>query len=384
MIIDKYKPKLIKDLEVYPETIEQVRKNIKFKKPVLLYGPVGSGKTSAVYAIAKEGNYEVLEINASDTRNKDQIESIVGEASVQQSLFQKEKIILLDEVDGLSSKDRGGLVAITKILGSTKHAIVMTANDGYSSKLKGLRKKCKLIEFQKPSLLAVMNILKRIVEGEKIDYDESALKSLARRSDGDIRSAINDLHITIKNKELREEHLEVLGDREKEKSILNALSLIFKTTDPILSLKAFDGVNVDFNEAMLWIDHNLPMEYGGKSLTLAFDSLSKSDVHRGRISRQQYWRLLVYQIAMMTAGISLSKEEKRSGFVQYKRSTRPLKIWLSKSSMAKKTSIANKIAEKTHISIKKAKNELKYLMPCLESVDLELDRDEIAWLNKLS
>lgn len=379
---EKYKPQSSKDLEIDPQTLEQLRLNIFSKIPTLINGPVGSGKTSAVHAIAKEHNYEILEINASDTRNREQIENIIGTASQQQSLFNKNKILLIDEIDGLSSKDRGGVQTLTKLLEHSQHAIVMTANDAYNYKLKSLRKKCKLLEFQTPTLLSILNILKAIAKKENINYDEQTLKTLARRANSDIRAAINDLQITTKNKEIKQEHLEILGDREKQQSILNALKLIFKTKDPKISLKAFDNTNIDFNEAMLWIDQNLPLEYQGEDLKKAYNILSKADVHKGRISKQQYWRLLVYQIALMTAGISLSKQKKNPNFIQYKRSSRPLKIWLAKSSLSKKTSISEKLAEKTHISIKKAKKELNYLKPAIKTLNLDLNTDEITWLNK--
>lgn len=63
----------------------------KKKKSVLIYGPSGCGKTSSVYTVANELNLELLELNASDYRNKEQINEIVGFASKQMSLFGKER-----------------------------------------------------------------------------------------------------------------------------------------------------------------------------------------------------------------------------------------------------------------------------------------------------
>ena len=56
-------------------------------KAALLYGPVGTGKTSSVYALAKELNYDILEINSSDWTDEKSINLIVGGALGQQSLF---------------------------------------------------------------------------------------------------------------------------------------------------------------------------------------------------------------------------------------------------------------------------------------------------------
>src|SRR3989344_5102025 len=118
--VEKYAPKKISQIIGQDSCIEKLRENIKnFKakrKAAIIYGPSGCGKTIAVHALANELNLELIEVNASDTRNKEQIEQIVGNASKQRSLFFSSKIILLDEIDGLSgSQDRGGISAIAGI-----------------------------------------------------------------------------------------------------------------------------------------------------------------------------------------------------------------------------------------------------------------------------
>src|SRR3989344_1181590 len=107
---EKYRPSSLKEVIGNQVTLMKLRKAVSEKKPVLLYGLTGTGKTSAVQALAKDLNYELIEVNASDTRNKDSIHSVIGSAASQMSLFSKGKIILIDEVDGLSGqKDRGGI-----------------------------------------------------------------------------------------------------------------------------------------------------------------------------------------------------------------------------------------------------------------------------------
>ena len=116
------------------------------KKALLIHGPTGVGKTSSVYAIAKEKNYEILELNSSHFRKKDHIKNIIGEASLQRSLFSKKKLILIDEVDGISGRhDYGGLAELNKVIEKSKHPIILTANDVSDSKFSTLRKKCELV-----------------------------------------------------------------------------------------------------------------------------------------------------------------------------------------------------------------------------------------------
>src|SRR3989338_2101399 len=118
----KYAPKNTKGVIGQDEPIRHL-KNFVFnfskqkKKSALIYGPSGTGKTSCAYMIASEIGYEVIEVNASEFRNAEQINKKVGNAIKQQSLFAKGKIILVDEIDGLSGhEDRGGIQAITKLI----------------------------------------------------------------------------------------------------------------------------------------------------------------------------------------------------------------------------------------------------------------------------
>ena len=58
----------------------------------VIYGPIGNGKTSSVYALANELNYDVLEINSSDLRKADNIKSFLDNSLGQQSLFLNQKL----------------------------------------------------------------------------------------------------------------------------------------------------------------------------------------------------------------------------------------------------------------------------------------------------
>ena len=168
--IIKYRPKRIEDVinqeEAKSKILEWLRKwpNVD-KKALLLYGPPGCGKTSLVEAIANEFGYEVLEMNASDFRRKEDIERIAIRASTIQSLFGggKRKLILLDEVDGIATKeDAGALEAIKELVKKTKVPIFMTANNPWDQKLKVLREVAELVPFKKLSKRDLMKLLLRI------------------------------------------------------------------------------------------------------------------------------------------------------------------------------------------------------------------------------
>src|SRR3989344_495853 len=118
----KYTAKAVKDIIGQDETVARLKNFIinfrnEKKNSALIYGPSGTGKTSSVYAIANDIGYEVIEVNASEFRNAEQINLKVGNAVKQRSLFATGKIILVDEIDGLSGhQDRGGIQAIAKLM----------------------------------------------------------------------------------------------------------------------------------------------------------------------------------------------------------------------------------------------------------------------------
>ncbi|MFH1210982.1 MAG: replication factor C large subunit [archaeon] len=388
---EKYKPKTLKEVQGHNKAVEELRNFILSKKKgaAMIYGATGNGKTSAVHAIAKELDYELLEVNASDTRNKDSINSIIGTSSKQMSLFKKEKIILVDEVDGITGQqDRGGVQAIIKVIEETKAPIVIISNDPFSQKLSPLRTKCRTIEFGTLSYVTVFNILKKICEAEGIKYNEEVLKDLARRAGGDARGAINDLQILTSVKNTLD-GLDDLGVREQTESIINALKVIFKSRKPENVLGALDKTDLDLDESLLWIDENLPKEYHGEDLINAYEMISRADVFKGRIRRWQHWDFLIYINALLTAGIATSKKEKNGMFVSYKKTGRILKIWQANMRNAKRNIIAEKLAAATHTSKKRAIQEIAYLRPIFKkgkggeiAEQLELSEEEVEWLGR--
>ena len=398
-LMQKYIPKKAKEIEGQDENIKKLKDFIinfqkQKKNSALIYGSSGTGKTSSVYAIANELGLEVIEVNASDFRNAEQINNKVGNAIKQQSLFAKGKIILVDEIDGLSGhEDRGGVQAIVKLIEDSTYPIILTATNPFDNKFSSLRGKSNLIEFKQLDYLSIFKILKRICEHEKIKFEEEVLKALSRRSGGDARAAVNDLQtLTHEKKELAKESLEELSDRNKTDNIMSALNKIFKTTDLKIAISAFDNVEEDLNEQLLWIDENLPKEYTKpEELAKAYEMLSMADVFNRRIRRWQHYRFLVYINALITAGIASAKKEKYKELVQYKPTGRILKLWWAKQKSMKKKAIAEKIAVKTHSSKKEIlKNTMPYLPVMFKNKEmknniikeLDLNDEEVEWIKE--
>ncbi|MBL7148302.1 MAG: replication factor C large subunit [Nanoarchaeota archaeon] len=356
MLTNKHKPKKLEHIKGQDLQIKQLKKLVLEKKPILIYGDTGTGKTASVHALVNELDYELLELNASDYRNKEEIENIIGNSTKQLSLFNKQKLILIDEIDGINTKDRGCIQALIKIIKESTFPIIVIANDIWDQKFKDLRKTCNLIEFNKPNYLDIYNILNEITEKENKKIDTSTLKEISRLSEGDVRAAINDLNTILNNGDLED-----IYSRERKQKLLNVLKFIFKSKDLKLILSNFNSLDENLDEVFLWLEENIPLEYDNISINKAHNNLSKADVFRGRIIRWQYYRFLVYQSLLMSAGVSLSKEKKNNNFINYKRNSRILKMWLSKRKNAKILEKTEFIKENCNMSLKKARNELNYM-----------------------
>ncbi len=381
----KYEPKKVDNLFTEKEKILQLKKAVLERRPVIINGPTGCGKTCLVHVLAKELNYEVLELNASESRNKANLEGVLGPGSKEGSLFFRGRLILVDDVEALSgTKDRGGLPTLISFLEESKWPIVFTTSDISDFKFSKLKSKCSLIELEKVKDIHVFELLKKICEKEHIIYDPLVLRELAEISKGDIRSAINDLQSLSSNKQL--DSLEEVGKRERKEDILNSLKTIFKSKEINKVINVFNEADVDLDEALLWLDENIPREYlEVKDLNNAYDSLSKSDVFNGRIRKWQYWRFLVYRNFFLTGGISLAKSRDYLSYQSYKRSGRLLKLFWARQRNMKKKAIAEKISVKMHCSNKRALHDF---IPYLQIIyrhgetidDVELSTDEIEWL----
>lgn len=397
--IKKYCPKKGEDVIAQESAVAFLKKYVgnykkQKKKGLVLYGPSGCGKTSAVYAAANDLNIDVIEINASDVRNKDQLNAIAGAASKQMSLFMRGKLILIDELDGIAGRaDYGGIPALAGIIAESAWPVVMTANNPYDSKFSKLRNKSEMLQFKNLGVDDIFRILKRVCESEKITYDEGLLRMMAMRSAGDARGAVNDLQImTSTEKAVNEKTAKDISARDKTDTMLSALTKIFKTTDPLVAKGAFNLVNEDLDKCILWLDENIPKEYTSPAdLARAYDCLSKADVFIGRIRRWQHWRYLAYANELVTAGVAMSKETKNRNFIAYKPTGRILKLWWAKQKSVKKKAIAAKIAEKTHCSVKESIKNIDYFKAIFKkneemakkiSNELSLNKDEFDYLKK--
>ena len=339
----KYAPASIK--EVLEQPVASLVKHAVTNprgKALLICGPAGSGKTISVKALADGEGYELIEVNASSVRDSGAISSVVGNASLTRSLFGK-RVILVDDIDSLGGSDRGGIAELIKCIKETRTPIFLTAIDPWDVKLRSLKAYCEVVEFKKVRASTIRDLLKRVCIAENVKATDAVLYQVASHANGDVRAAINNLEMLAGDGEVTEYELEAMGYREKPVSIFNGLQTLFKTTDFKEAIHSLDDVDLDFSTKMLWITENITSEFTSMTeLASAFNYLSRADVFNGRISKWQYWRFLVYVNALMTVGVSSSRESS-SGFIKYKNPSKILKLWQSKSSRELRKELALKL-----------------------------------------
>jgi len=360
----KYKPKNLKEFVNQKEAVEIFLKWFnKWKpgyKPLLFYGVPGTGKTCIAEALANEKFYDFIEMNASDVRSASQIKEVFGHSMTQQSLFKKGKIFLIDEVEGLFGKeDFGGVGEIIKIIKGSQHRIILTSNNPYNPKLRALRQYCVLIEFKKIHVFDIERRLKEICEKEKIKTDKEILRQIAKRAEGDLRSAINDLETVSQcKKEIVVADMEVLGHRERETNIFEVLRNIFKTQSALTAKLAINAADKDPEEIFWWIENNIASEYEKpEEIAKAYDMLSKADIFRKRISSRQNWRFKAYMIDLMTAGVATAKKATYRKFTRYQYPTNIMVLGRTKGSRAASREILGKLSQQLHCSTKKIRND---------------------------
>ncbi len=396
MWTEKYRPdtlsefkgssKTVKEVKAWVENWERGQKNMC----LLLHGPPGAGKTSLVHALANDLDREVFETNASDARTKQEVQDKLEQAAKQMSFSGKQKLILVDEVDGMGKGDRGGKKIINQVLKETRFPIILTANDAYASGMQSIRNKCKVVELGNVHTNSVAARLRDICEEEGVEYEDGALKSIARRADGDLRSAINDLESVAQKGSVTKEDVKTLGYRETERDIFEALKIIFKTTTAQNASNATEGLDEDHEEVFEWIRENVPKEYGkDEDVADAFDSLSKADVFKGRMMSRQDWALMKYIYEFMTVGVALAKDEKYKGWTKYGYPSRIRQMGQSKAARKKRDSIGEKIGEHAHVSVSEATDMIPVLQILFENEEwkenivrqLELEDDEVTFID---
>lgn len=380
LLNDKYRPKTLEQFSGNGEVVEEVKRwamdweRNKAGKPILLGGAPGVGKSTLAYALACSMGWPVVEMNASDLRDVESVNRIVGEASTSNTLFGGRRLVLIDEVDGLQRADRGGSKAIIELLKNASQPVILTANDVWKPSMATLRSYCNIQAMRKVNSRTIASLLKKIAEKECLKVPEEVITEIANNSSGDLRSAINDLQA------LGEGGVGasgVIGYRDREHNIFDSIRTVLKADNFKEANNAMQGVD-DRGMFVKWIEENIPLEYEKpEDIERAFERLSRADVFEGRIIRRQHWGFMRYSNVLATAGVALAKEEPYHKFVKYQFPKIISALGRSRGERAMSRAVGLKVGSKCHVSSKEA---VELFLPilkllCKESENVEKVQD---------
>lgn len=168
---------------------------------VLLSGPPGIGKTTMAHMACKQAGFDIVEMNASDTRSKkalhEEVREVINNSSLG-SFFQpasdhkvKKQCIIMDECDGMSAGDRGGMAELIQLIKKTKMPIICACNDRSSPKVRSLANHCMDLRFRKPEARQVVPRITEICRQEGLTVNTNTIEELVASTQGDIRQILN-------------------------------------------------------------------------------------------------------------------------------------------------------------------------------------------------
>lgn len=396
MWVDKYKPKELdhlignaaatRHLEAWLKDWHRVHttkeKKVPFTKQnpgakcALISGSPGIGKTTAAHLIATRLGFEVFETNASDARSKKSVDRYLQESVSNTTILLSnmclqskkktsaerlgaKKVIIMDEVDGMSSEDRGGMQQLIKVIKTTKTPIICICNDRMKSSVRSLANHCFDLRFHKPNKNTVLKRLMQICQAEGLSIEPNALEVLIQSGSGDIRQLFNLLQVMKLNQRQMRQQGRITFDwaksetwRTKKDSVLSidhsqATQFIFNHSQEADKFKLrFDAFFVNYDLIPLLVAENYPAavrNYGRSQLRVAnsnVDTLKQlemlsdaseavcdADCVSQLVMREQQWKLLPLSAALNVRIATLSQG--KIGFAGFPE-------WLGQNSSARR------------------------------------------------
>jgi len=317
-----YRPTKREDFVGNPTAVAAIEKWLKSwkkklpkKRAIFLYGPPGIGKTSIAQVLASELDFDLIEINASDARNKSSLEDLLGKAIKQNvTLFGQRRLILLDEMDGLSgSNDRGGVSFIAKSIDESTAPMILVANtvkENMETKFSSILRKVTSIEFKPITFQETYEVLEKIAKDQGIEVHPDVLDMIAMKVDGDLRSAIVDLETISSGKTVVEPgDSDLLSKRDRHDLTPNILNKIFSATSLWEARQTIRQSIISYDDLYDWIYENLPTVIDDPNERVkALEMMARADIHQRR-ARSHDYRLLKYMFDLMTGGVAFCRHK---------------------------------------------------------------------------
>ena len=173
-------------------------------RAVMLHGPPGVGKTTAAHLVAKLEGYDIVESNASDTRSKKLVEaglrgvlsttSLMGYFAADGAEAQATKrklVLIMDEVDGMSAGDRGGVGALAAVCKKSQIPMILICNERKQPKMRPFDHVTFDLPFRRPTSEQIRARIMTISYRENMKIPGSVVDALVQGTKADIRQVVN-------------------------------------------------------------------------------------------------------------------------------------------------------------------------------------------------
>ncbi len=173
-------------------------------RAIIISGPPGIGKTTAAHLAAKIADHDIIETNASDARSKRLVEDGIGDTMDNTSLLgffapdgkkvdagKKNMVLIMDEVDGMSAGDRGGIGALSKFCRKTEVPLILICNERRLPKMRPFDHVAFDIRFNRPTVDQIRSRIMTICHREGLKMPPQVVDALIEGTNKDIRQIIN-------------------------------------------------------------------------------------------------------------------------------------------------------------------------------------------------